>query len=114
MGGIRLSAAEVARVADAAEWQAVITGPVAPPSLDADDRPFLAQAANAAARLDWSDTPWERLTAELKATTGRKGKPLFLPLRRALTGRDDGPSMAELLPLIGREAALTRLRAAAE
>ena len=44
--------------------------------------------------------------------TGRKGKALFLPLRQALTGRDHGPDMAALLPLIGRDAAVRRLRAA--
>jgi len=37
---------------------------------------------------------------------------LFLPLRRALTGRDSGPEMAALLPLIGRDEAVSRLRAA--
>ena len=42
--------------------------------------------------------------------TGRKGRGLFHPLRRALTARDTGPEMAALLPLIGREAALQRLR----
>ena len=48
-------------------------------------------------------------TAALKQATGRKGKTLFLPLRQALTGRDHGPDMAALLPLIGRERALARL-----
>ena len=102
----------IARVADAAEWQRVVTGPIGTPPLDDDDRAFVARAADAAARLDWSAAPWEQLTAALKAATGRKGKPLFLPLRRALTGREDGPSMAELLPLIGREGAVERLRSA--
>jgi glutamyl-tRNA synthetase len=45
--------------------------------------------------------------------TGRRGKPLFLPLRQALTARDHGPDMAALLPLIGRERAVERLQAAA-
>ena len=56
---------------------------------------------------------WQALTSALKQATGRKGKALFLPLRQALTGHDHGPEMAALLPLIGREAALERLRAAA-
>jgi glutamyl-tRNA synthetase len=43
----------------------------------------------------------------------RKGKALFLPLRLALTGREHGPDMAALLPLIGRDRALARLAAAA-
>ena len=66
--------------------------------------------AGAAAGLDWSEDPWHALTAQLKEATGRKGKALFLPLRRALTGRDSGPDMAALLPLIGRDRALVRLR----
>ena len=63
-------------------------------------------------RIDWSADPWHALTGALKDTTGRKGKPLFLPLRRALTGRGHGPDMAALLPLIGRARALVRLEAA--
>jgi glutamyl-tRNA synthetase len=53
------------------------------------------------------------LTGDLKAATGRKGKALFLPLRQALTGRDHGPDMGALLPLIGQERAVKRLREAA-
>jgi glutamyl-tRNA synthetase len=45
----------------------------------------------------------------VKATTGAKGRALFLPLRRALTGRDHGPDMAELLPLITKDQAIARL-----
>ena len=52
---------------------------------------------------------WKDWTEALKASTGRKGKTLFLPLRRALTGMDHGPDMAELLPLIGKGRALERL-----
>ena len=44
--------------------------------------------------------------------TGRKGKILFQPLRRALTGLDHGPDMGQLLPLIGRDEALKRLAVA--
>ena len=45
----------------------------------------------------------------MKTATGRKGKDLFMPLRRALTGLDHGPELAQLLPLIGREHVLERL-----
>ena len=45
----------------------------------------------------------------MKAATGRKGKPLFMPLRLALTGLDHGPELADLLPLMGRERVLARL-----
>jgi len=99
-------------VHEAADWWRVVTGPVAPPEFTDDDRAYLAEAADALASLEWSDGVWKALTEALKASTGRKGKPLFLPLRQALTGMEHGPDMAALLPLIGREAAVERLRAA--
>jgi len=46
----------------------------------------------------------------VKSATGRKGKELFMPLRQALTASDHGPELKLLLPLIGRERALKRLR----
>ncbi|ODU20072.1 MAG: glutamate--tRNA ligase [Sphingomonas sp. SCN 67-18] len=103
----------IATVAEAADWWAVVQGPLAPPALEPEDRAFTAAAADAAAAMGWAGDPWHDLTGALKQSTGRKGKALFLPLRRALTGRDHGPDMAALLPLIGREAAVARLRAAA-
>lgn len=96
------------RVSDAADWWQVVTGPIDPAELDADDRAFVAVAAQVAGEMAW-DAPWATLTAALKAQTGRKGKALFLPLRLALTGRAHGPDMAALLPLIGRERAVARL-----
>jgi glutamyl-tRNA synthetase len=38
----------------------------------------------------------------VKAATGRKGRALYQPLRLALTGRDHGPEMALLMPLLQR------------
>jgi glutamyl-tRNA synthetase len=74
---------------------------------------LLAEAARIAAGVDWANDPWRRLTEALKAATGRKGRALFHPLRRALTARDSGPEMAPLLLLMGRERAVERLRNAA-
>jgi glutamyl-tRNA synthetase len=100
----------LARVSEAADWWQVIRGPITPPPFDAETRGFLRLAAG----LDlWGDDPWAVLTAALKEQTGRKGKALFLPLRQALTGRDAGPDMHRLLPLIGREHVRRRLEAAA-
>jgi glutamyl-tRNA synthetase len=95
-------------VADASVWWRVIAGPIATPAVP-EDCAFLAAAAKVAATIDWSADPWHALTAALKAETGRTGKALFLPLRRALTGLDHGPDMAALLPLIGRDRAIERL-----
>jgi glutamyl-tRNA synthetase len=98
-------------LADVAEWAAVITGDVVAEIAD-DDKAYLADAAKAAESLDWAGDPWPQLTEALKEKTGRKGKPLFLPLRQALTGHDHGPDMKALLPLIGKDRAIARLLAA--
>ncbi len=101
------------RVADAGDWWHVVEGPVVAPPLSDEDRTYLAEAGVVVAQCDWGTDPWHALTSTLKERTGRKGKPLFLPLRQALTGRDHGPDMAALLPLIGRDRALERLDRAA-
>ena len=100
----------LSRLSEAADWWQVVTGPIAAPAQSDEDRVYLAIAAQV---LDQVGADWSALTAALKEQTGRKGKPLFLPLRQALTGQDHGPEMAALLPLIGKAAALERLRAAA-
>ena len=100
----------LAHVNEAGQWWALVTGPIDQPEFTQDDRAYLTEAANT---LVWSDDPWRSLTGALKDTTGRKGKPLFLPLRQALTGMDHGPDMGELLPLIGEEEAHARLTKAA-
>jgi glutamyl-tRNA synthetase len=97
-------------VANAADWWRVIEGPVEV-NHALEDAAFLSEAAKLAAGLDWASDPWHALTNALKTSTGRTGKALFMPLRRALTGREHGPDMAALLPLIGRERVVGRLGA---
>jgi glutamyl-tRNA synthetase len=98
-------------VAEAADWVAVLDGPFVPPPADPADRAVIAAAAAAAPGVDWSADPWHALTGAVKEATGAKGRALFLPLRRALTGRDHGPDMGELLPLIAKDEAIARLSA---
>ena len=97
-------------IGEAGDWWRLVTGPIEACEFSDDDRQFLSAATEA---LTWSETPWQDLTGTLKGSTGRKGKELFLPLRRALTGMDHGPDMKELLPLIGEAEARTRLERAA-
>ena len=100
----------LSRLSEAADWWQVVTGPIEAPAQSDEDRAYLATAAEV---LQAVGADWAALTGALKERTGRKGKPLFLPLRQTLTGQDHGPEMAALLPLIGQDAALERLRAAA-
>lgn len=96
-------------VAGAADWWRIVTGPVDAPAPDAEDQDFLIAAHRLLTDLPFDAAIWRTLTEALKAETGRKGKALFLPLRRALTGLDHGPDMSLLLPLIGQNEALRRL-----
>jgi len=96
----------ISTVGEVGEWWRLVTGPIEQPEFSDEDRVYLGEAAQT---LAWSDDPWSALTSALKASTGRKGKALFLPLRQALTGMNHGPDMAELLPLIGEQEARARL-----
>lgn len=49
---------------------------------------------------------------QLPKELGFGGKKVFMPLRVALTGRKQGPELFQLLPALGREAALNRLQKA--
>jgi glutamyl-tRNA synthetase len=98
-------------VAEAADWWDILHGHVEAKAAE-EDRPLIEAAAEAAQSIDWSEAPWPQLVSLLKARTGRTGKALFRPLRLALTGLESGPEMAAMLPLIGRDEAVARLRAA--
>ena len=100
----------IATIGEVADWWRLVTGPIDRIEFEAEDRAYLAQAAE---MLAWSDDPWHSLTNALKDATGRKGKALFLPLRQALTGMNHGPDMGELLPLIGEAKVRARLQRAA-
>ena len=89
----------------------MLDGQIDKPVLNRDDRLFIHDAWAVAEKIDWADEPWKALTEGLKEKTGRKGRPLFMPLRLALTGRDSGPEMAPLLARIGRDLAIRRLDA---
>ncbi|HEY4133725.1 MAG TPA: glutamate--tRNA ligase [Alphaproteobacteria bacterium] len=95
------------KASDAAEWWSVCREPLAPIAM-AENGDFLKAAADALPDVIDSET-WPAWTKALAAATDRKGKALFQPLRLALTGREHGPEMKNLLPLIGPARAKARL-----
>ena len=92
---------------EAAEWWTVVQGTVVPV---AEDTAFLAKAAEVLPAEPWGEATWSEWTNAVKATTGAKGRALFHPLRLALTARESGPELKAILPLIGREKVLARLK----
>jgi glutamyl-tRNA synthetase len=103
----------LAHLGEAGDWLPVLHGVIPAVEVVPDDKQLLVEAARVAGEIDWSADAWHALTDQLKTTTGRKGRALFHPLRRALTGRDSGPEMGPLVALIGKQRSLERLQAAA-
>ncbi|MEI6557915.1 MAG: glutamate--tRNA ligase [Rhodospirillaceae bacterium] len=96
----------LSRLSDVTEWLRVTHAPVTPTAADLD---FTGAAAALLPPEPWTEATWAAWVERIKAETGARGKALFLPLRLALTGREHGPELKNLLPLIGRDRALARL-----
>jgi glutamyl-tRNA synthetase len=85
--------------ADLAQWWMLFTEG-AEPLVDPEDEVFVAEALALLPPRPWTEATWGEWTSAVKDATGRKGKALFRPLRRALTGRDAGPEMTDVMPLL--------------
>jgi glutamyl-tRNA synthetase len=72
----------------------------AEPEIDDEDREFIAQAIALLPEGPFDGDTWGTWTAAVKEATGRKGKGLFMPLRKALTGQGRGPDMPKIMPLL--------------
>ncbi|WP_299367586.1 glutamate--tRNA ligase [uncultured Tateyamaria sp.] len=72
----------------------------ADPVIEDDDRAFVAEAMGLLPEGPFDAETWGAWTGAVKAATGRKGRGLFMPLRKALTGQAHGPDMAALMPLL--------------
>ena len=97
---------------EARGWWDVVAGTIVPPVIEGENQ-FLRTALDLLPPEPWDACVWTNWTGALKQATGRKGKALFHPLRLALTGEEQGPELASLLPLMGRARAGHRLQVAA-
>ncbi|MGR3484804.1 MAG: glutamate--tRNA ligase [Paracoccaceae bacterium] len=79
-------------------WRLFTTGE--PGKVADEDRAFVAEAAGLLPDAPYDAGTWAAWTGTVKDATGRKGKGLFMPLRRAVTGRDRGPEMADVMRLM--------------
>lgn len=74
----------------------------AEPVIDAEDADFVRDALAVLPAQPFTATSWKDWTGAVKEASGRKGKGLFMPLRKALTGQEHGPDMGELMPLLSK------------
>lgn len=74
-----------------------------------EDEELVTAAAELLPPEPWNEETWNSWVNEVKTKTGKKGRELFHPIRKALTAQENGPELKILLPLIGREKAYKRL-----
>ncbi|WP_271881856.1 glutamate--tRNA ligase [Phaeobacter italicus] len=72
----------------------------AEPLVADEDKDFIAEAMALLPEGPYDSDSWGKWTAAVKDATGRKGKGLFMPLRKAVTGMERGPDMSALLALM--------------
>lgn len=75
-----------------------------------EDRELTDLAATVLPLQPWNDETFNLWLEQIKKLTTKKGKELFHPIRKALTALDNGPELKALLPLIGYEKTLLRLK----
>jgi glutamyl-tRNA synthetase len=86
---------------DLAGWWALFRDGAEPLIAD-EDRDFIAQAMGLLPDGPYDAESWGKFTAAVKEATGRKGKGLFMPLRKALTGQERGPDMGDVMQLLDK------------
>jgi glutamyl-tRNA synthetase len=84
---------------DMAPWWDLFANGATPLIAD-EDREFVAQAYALLPDMPYDANTWGNWTAAVKQATGRKGRGLFMPLRHAVTGRQRGPEMADVMALL--------------
>jgi glutamyl-tRNA synthetase len=88
------------------EWYEIINGSIKVENLDQD---FINLTESLLPLEPWDDSTWGDWIALIKKSSDKKGKDLFLPLRRAITGLNDGPELKNIILLMGYDKMKTRL-----
>ena len=95
----------IATLGDLPDWWALFRDG-ATPLVAEEDRAFVAEAFALLPEGPFDATTWSNWTSAVKEATGRKGKALFMPLRKAVTGRERGPEMADVMALLQKRPSL--------
>lgn len=85
--------------AEMGDWWTLLREGAEPLVAD-EDKDFIAQALPLLGEPPYGPDTWANWTQAAKEASGRKGRALFMPLRKAVTGKERGPEMADLMPLL--------------
>ena len=89
-----------------AKWDKIINEEI---KIERIDNNFLNTAAEVLPEEPWDDETWNLWIENIKKSTNKKGRDLFLPLRKSITGLEDGPELKKLILLIGYDKIKRRL-----
>jgi glutamyl-tRNA synthetase len=98
----------ISKINELVHWWQICTQAIIPFIMD-EDIEFLQKAIKSLPEGQITVETWDVWIESLKKMTTRKGKNLFMPLRKALTGKDHGPELKYILPIIGRNRIMDRL-----
>jgi len=101
----------ITKFQDVKDWDSICYGSKEFP---VENKSLLEVAEHFLPPEPWDESTFAVWIGEVKAETGLKGKELFMPIRQALTGKEHGPELKDLILLMGRSKVLTRLQMAKE
>jgi glutamyl-tRNA synthetase len=97
----------ITTISEIKEWWEICKAPLTP---IIEDEELLELAGSCFPNGELTGDSWSEWINAIQKITNKKGKQLFMPLRKAITARERGPELKKLLPLIGREKILLRLQ----
>lgn len=89
-------------------WFDICKKPFRNPNKD-KDKEFLSQISELLPLDTIAKEAWSQWLSDIKQSSDRKGKSLFMPIREALTGKQSGPELKDLINVIDRKEILARL-----
>lgn len=95
------------KLSDIKMWSDICFAELSPVMEDAE---LTNMAAEVLPAEPWNEETFGAWLNEVKTQSGKKGRELFHPLRKALTAQENGPELKILLPFIGRKRAYKRLK----
>ncbi|MBD5405516.1 glutamate--tRNA ligase [bacterium] len=98
------------KLSDISYWVNVVYGDIEAPALSSDERSFLNTALSSLPVGDFDENTMKIWANAIMDATGKKGRDLYHPIRLCLTGIEYGPEMTALLPLMGRDKVIERIK----
>jgi glutamyl-tRNA synthetase len=100
----------IKQLTDVKEWWEICYGEVVFP--EPQHAALLTCAKDCLPEEPWDAGSFDDWIGQVKEKSGLKGKDLFIPLRRALTGQEHGPELRELFLIMGHGQVKRRLQMA--